>query len=120
MVHHKLRKTGDSSAVNTGLCFCIQEKIKQQGVYESLHRDIMAGYDKWEFDLMDITNPFPDNDGAVHIWQGHADRIIPFKLNRYISEKLPWIRYHEVPDAGHLMIFKSSTCEAILRALLLG
>ncbi|XP_062172766.1 uncharacterized protein LOC133878252 [Alnus glutinosa] len=97
-----------------------QEKIKQQGVYESLHRDIMAGYDKWEFDLMDITNPFPDNDGAVHIWQGYADRIIPFKLNRYISEKLPWIRYHEVPDAGHLMIFKSSTCEAILRALLLG
>ncbi|GLT68977.1 hypothetical protein SLA2020_411650 [Shorea laevis] len=97
-----------------------QEKIKQQGVYESLHRDILAGYGKWEFDLMDITNPFPDNEGAVHIWQGYEDRIIPFKLNRCISEKLPWIRYHEVPDAGHLMIFKRETCEAILRALFLG
>lgn len=128
-VHHNCKtafritqavKTGDSSASNTGLCFCIQEKIKQQGVYESLHRDILAGYGKWEFDLMEITSPFPDNEGAVHIWQGYEDRIIPFKLNRFISEKLPWIRYHEVPDVGHLMIFKRETCEAILRALLLG
>jgi pimeloyl-ACP methyl ester carboxylesterase len=80
----------------------------------------LAGYGKWEFDLLDLNNPFPDNDGVVHIWQGYEDRIIPFKLTRYISEKLPWIRYHEVPDGGHLMILKSETCETILRALLLG
>ncbi|KAE8037444.1 hypothetical protein FH972_010031 [Carpinus fangiana] len=97
-----------------------EEKIKQQGVYESLHRDILAGYGKWEFDLLDLNNPFPDKDGAVHIWQGYEDKIIPFKLTRYISEKLPWIRYHEVFDGGHLMILKSETCETILRALLLG
>ncbi|KAE8009664.1 hypothetical protein FH972_006088 [Carpinus fangiana] len=113
-------KTGNSSAVNTHLCFWIQEKIKQQGVYESLHQDILACYGKWEFDLLDINNPFPNNEGTAHIWQGYADKIIPFKLNRYISEKLPWIRHHEVTDGGHLMIFKSETCEAILGALLLG
>ncbi|XP_057484280.1 uncharacterized protein LOC130770734 [Actinidia eriantha] len=95
-----------------------QEKIRQQGVYESLYRDILAGYAKWEFDPLDITNPFPENEGSVHIWQGYEDRIIPFRVNRYISEKLPWIRYHEVPDAGHLLIYNSNICEAILRELL--
>ncbi|KAE8711466.1 Alpha/beta-Hydrolases superfamily protein isoform 2 [Hibiscus syriacus] len=58
-----------------------QEKIRQQGVYESLHRDIMVS-------------------------------------NRYISEKLPWIHYHEVPDVGHLLIFESKNCEVVLRELL--
>ncbi|KAA8549860.1 hypothetical protein F0562_001544 [Nyssa sinensis] len=96
-----------------------EEKIVQQGVYESLYRDILAGYGKWEFDPMDITNPFPNSEGSVHIWQGFEDRIIPYKLNRYISEKLPWIRYHEVPDVGHFLIFESILCEAILRELLL-
>ncbi|KAJ9699500.1 hypothetical protein PVL29_008202 [Vitis rotundifolia] len=97
-----------------------QEKIRQQGVHESLHRDIMAGYSKWEFDPLDINNPFPDNEGSVHIWQGCQDKIIPYKLNRYISEKLPWIQYHEVPERGHLLIFDKKTCEDILRGLLLG
>ncbi|KAK2986198.1 hypothetical protein RJ640_012456 [Escallonia rubra] len=78
----------------------------------------MAGYGKWEFDPLDIANHFPNNR-SVHIWQGHEDKIIPFQLNRYISAKLPWIRYHEVPDVGHLLIFDSSLCEAILRELLL-
>ncbi|KAA3458613.1 Alpha/beta-Hydrolases superfamily protein isoform 1 [Gossypium australe] len=94
-----------------------QEKIQQQGVYESLHRDIMASYGKWEFDPMDLINPFPNNEGSVHIWQGYEDRIIPFQVNRYLSEKLPWIHYHEVPDAGHLLIFESKNCEAVLREL---
>ncbi|KAJ7001853.1 hypothetical protein NC653_012056 [Populus alba x Populus x berolinensis] len=97
-----------------------QEKVRQQGVHESLHRDILAGYAKWEFDIMDISNPFPNNEGSVHLWQGYEDRIIPFQINRYIAEKLPWIHYHEVPDAGHLMLFKTELCEAIFRALLLG
>ncbi|KAL6341784.1 hypothetical protein AAG906_038028 [Vitis piasezkii] len=97
-----------------------QEKIRQQGVHESLHRDIMAGYSRWEFDPLDINNPFPDNEGSVHIWQGYQDKIIPYKLNRYISEKLPWIRYHEVPEGGHLLIFDQKTCEDIIRGLLLG
>lgn len=97
-----------------------QEKIRQQGVHESLHRDIMAGYSKWEFDPLDINNPFPGNEGSVHIWQGYQDKIIPYKLYRYISEKLPWIRYHEVPEGGHLLIYDQKTCEDIIRGLLLG
>ncbi|GMN61065.1 hypothetical protein TIFTF001_030159 [Ficus carica] len=97
-----------------------QEKIQQQGVYESLHRDILAGYGKWEFNPLDVDDPFPNNEGSVHIWQGYEDKIIPLKLNRYLSEKLPWIRYHEVPDGGHLFIFESNMCEAVLKALLMG
>ncbi|XP_048444863.1 uncharacterized protein LOC103942131 [Pyrus x bretschneideri] len=97
-----------------------QEKIMQQGEHESLFRDILAGYGKWEFDPLDLSNPFPDNEGSVHIWQGYEDRIIPYKLNRYIAEELPWIRYHEVPDFGHFLMFDKNQCEAVLKALLLG
>ncbi|CAN1252215.1 hypothetical protein LINPERPRIM_LOCUS7952 [Linum perenne] len=95
----------------------IQEKIRQQGIHESLHRDILAGYAKWEFDPMDLTNPFPNNEGSVHIWQGSEDRIIPREINRYLAEKIPWIRYHEVEDVGHLFITKEEHLETVLRAL---
>lgn len=102
------------------LKYKLQEKTRQQGDHESLYRDLLAGYGKWEFDPIDLTNPFPNNEGSVHIWQGYEDRIIPYKVNRYIAEKLPWIRYHEVPDYGHLLIFERDQCEAVLKALLLG
>ncbi|XP_074289230.1 uncharacterized protein LOC141614381 [Silene latifolia] len=97
-----------------------QEKIRQQGVHESLHRDIMAGYASWEFSPLDLKNPFPDDNGSVHIWQGYEDKMIPFEINRYISEKLPWIKYHEVPDGGHMFLCEPSVCESIIRALVLG
>ncbi|KAF8397902.1 hypothetical protein HHK36_016827 [Tetracentron sinense] len=96
------------------------DKVRQQGVFESLHRDLMVAYSNWEFDPMDLTNPFPENESSVQIWQGYEDRVMPFELQRYVAEKLPWIQYHEVPDGGHLIIHDSSLCEAILRALLLG
>lgn len=102
------------------LDICFQEKVRQQGVYESLFRDIMAGFGKWEFDPLDLINPFPNNDGSIHLWQGSDDKIISFKLTRFLSQKLPWIRYHEVPDAGHLLIYNSTLCEAIIKGLLLG
>ncbi|CAI0544302.1 unnamed protein product [Linum tenue] len=94
-----------------------QEKVKQQGVHESLYRDILAGYSKWEFDPTDLINPFPNNDGSVHIWQGAEDRIIPREINRYLAENIPWIQYHEVEDAGHLFIFQKEKVETVLRAL---
>ncbi|XP_050207479.1 uncharacterized protein LOC126656896 [Mercurialis annua] len=97
-----------------------ETKVRQQGDHESLYRDIIAGYSKWEFDPLDISNPFPNNEGSVHIWQGYEDRIIPYQINRYISDKLPWIHYHEVPDAGHLLIYKNDLCEDIIKSLLLG
>ncbi|PKI53681.1 hypothetical protein CRG98_025922 [Punica granatum] len=96
-----------------------QQKVRQQGLHECLVRDLIASYGKWEFSPLDVENPFPDGQVSVHIWQSCEDRIIPLKINRYISEKLPWIRYHEIPDRGHLLIFENHFCEAILRALLL-
>ncbi|GMH07326.1 hypothetical protein Nepgr_009166 [Nepenthes gracilis] len=97
-----------------------QEKIRQQGVYESLHRDLIAGYAKWEFDPLDLENPFPNNEGSVHIWQGYEDKVIPFQLNCFLSEKLTWIQYHEVAEMGHLMIYERDICESIVKALLIG
>ncbi|KVI09222.1 hypothetical protein Ccrd_012344 [Cynara cardunculus var. scolymus] len=97
-----------------------QEKIRQQGVYESLYRDIMAGYGKWEFDPFDVSNPWPENDGAAHIWQGYEDKIIPYKLNRFLSQKLPFVQYHEVPGKGHFLAFESTLCDEIFRTLLVG
>ncbi|KAI3520613.1 hypothetical protein L1887_10063 [Cichorium endivia] len=94
-----------------------QEKTRQQGVYESLYRDIMAGYGKWGFDPMDISNPWPDNNGVAHIWQGFEDKIIPYKVNRFLSEKIPFIRYHEVKGKGHFLPFDSGICEQIFRTL---
>ncbi|KAK4396735.1 hypothetical protein Sango_1510100 [Sesamum angolense] len=94
-----------------------QEKVDQQGTHESLYRDLMVGFGRWEFDPTDISNPFPNNEGCVHMWQGYEDKVCRFELNRYIGERLPWIQYHEVADAGHLLIYKAAHCEAIFRAL---
>lgn len=98
----------------------MNQKIRQQGDYESLVRDMIIGFGNWEFDPTDIVNPFPNNEGSVHIWQGFEDKIIPYKLNRYISEKLQWIQYHEIADIGHLLPFKGNFSDVIMRELLLG
>ncbi|KAI3461296.1 hypothetical protein Pfo_017959 [Paulownia fortunei] len=95
-----------------------EEKVQQQGVHECLHRDMIVGFGKWEFEPTDINNPFPNNEGSVHIWQGYEDTFVPVKLNRYLSQQLPWIQYHEVLDAGHLLIYNATLCEAIFKALL--
>lgn len=81
---------------------------------------MIIGFGKWEFDPTEVANPFPNNEGSVHIWQGLEDIIIPYKLNRYISEKLPWIRYHEIAGIGHLLPFKGNFSDVILRELVLG
>ncbi|KAL1825631.1 hypothetical protein ACET3Z_012409 [Daucus carota] len=95
-------------------------KARQQGDYESLVRDMITGFGNWEFDPTDIANPFPNNEGSVHIWQGLDDKIIPYQINRHVSEKLPWVRYHEIPDIGHLLAFKGNNSDAILQELVLG
>ncbi|KAH6836777.1 alpha/beta-Hydrolases superfamily protein [Perilla frutescens var. hirtella] len=92
-------------------------KAVQQGVHESLHRDLIVGFGDWGFDPTDICDPFPNNEGCVHLWQGYEDKIFPFELSRHIHERLPWIRYHEVVDAGHLLIYNAAHCDAIFKAL---
>ncbi|KAJ6897272.1 hypothetical protein NC651_023209 [Populus alba x Populus x berolinensis] len=93
--------------------------IRQQGVFESLHRDLMVGFGSWDFDPMELSNPFPHNESFVHIWQGFEDPLVPVKLQQYVCRKLQWIRYHEVTDGGHLIMYDTNLFEAILRELLL-
>lgn len=98
----------------------MQHKIRQQGVHESLHRDIKVHFGNWEFDPMELENPCLNNESSVYLWHGHEDKLVPFELQRYVVKKLPWIRYHEVSDGGHLMIHEAGLCIAIFRELLLG
>ncbi|KAJ0101541.1 hypothetical protein Patl1_05898 [Pistacia atlantica] len=94
-------------------------KYFQQGAFESNHRDMMIGFGSWEFDPMDLQNPFPDGEGSVHIWQGDEDRLVPVILQRYIAKRLPWIQYHELQGGGHLFPLLDGMSESILKALLL-
>lgn len=95
--------------------------LKEPGVFDTHRRDFIVAFGKWDFDPLDLTNPFPQNESSpVHIWQGYEDKVVPFQLQRYVSKRLPWIQYHEVPDGGHLLVYDSCVCEAILRSLLLG
>ncbi|XP_059430159.1 uncharacterized protein LOC132163805 isoform X1 [Corylus avellana] len=103
----------------SGFPMLTKDKLRERGVFDTLRRDFMLAFGKWGFDPMDLSNPYPQNESSVHIWQGYEDKVVPFELQRFVSGKLPWIRYHEVPDGGHLLVYYSSVCEAILRALLL-
>lgn len=81
---------------------------------------MIVGFGKCEFDPMDLKNPFPDGEGAVHLWHGEEDGFVPVTLQRYIAGKLPWVHYHEVPGAGHLLSLAPDNKEAILKTLLVG
>ena len=98
----------------------MQGQILQQGEYNSLHRDMMVGFGRWEFDPLDIENPFPNGEGSVHLWHGAEDRIVPVIISRYLAEKLQWIHYHELPDAGHMFPLADGMADTIVRSLLLG
>lgn len=101
--------------------FLLQAQIRQQGEYESLHRDMIVGFGKWEFDPMDITNPFlKRKEVSVHIWQGDDDRLVNVHLQHYIAQKLPWIQYHELPGAGHIFPLADVMFNTILKTQLLG
>lgn len=82
---------------------------------------MMIGFGSWGFDPMDLDNPFLNREGSVHLWQGDNDGLVPVTLQRYIAKKLPWIQYHEMPNAGHLFPHGDITAtDAILNALLVG
>ncbi|HWP94948.1 MAG TPA: alpha/beta fold hydrolase [Gammaproteobacteria bacterium] len=42
---------------------------------------------------------------AVYVVHGARDTIIPARFGRELASRFPWIRYHEVPQAGHNDIF---------------
>ncbi|CAN1141956.1 hypothetical protein LINPERPRIM_LOCUS25740 [Linum perenne] len=91
---------------------------RQQGEYESIHRDLNIGAGTWEFDPMDLKNPFPNNDGSVHLWQGDEDRLVPVTLQRYIAKRLSWIEYHELPGSGHAFPHLGGMADTIVKTML--
>ncbi|XP_057471818.1 uncharacterized protein LOC130760492 [Actinidia eriantha] len=54
-----------------------KENPKQQEEFESVHRDLMVAFGSWEFDPMDLGNPFVDNEGSIHLWHGDEDGLVP-------------------------------------------
>nr|KYP68739.1 hypothetical protein KK1_022380 [Cajanus cajan] len=94
--------------------------VLEQVVFDTLRGDWMVAFGNWEFDPLKLSNPFPPNRTSAHIWQGYEDKVVPSQIQRFVTGKLPWIQYHEVPDGGHLIVHYSGLCEAILKALLLG
>ncbi|KAI3518215.1 hypothetical protein L1887_06715 [Cichorium endivia] len=95
-------------------------KVQQtsQGEFESLHRDSIIAYKKWEFDPMELQNPFPNNEGSVHLWMGGEDNFVPVTLQRFIAQQLSWINYHEIPDAAHMFALLDGMSDTILKTQL--
>ncbi|KAK6139825.1 hypothetical protein DH2020_026400 [Rehmannia glutinosa] len=89
---------------------------RQQGEFESLHRDMVVGFGTWEFDPTDLKNTFPE--GSVHLWQGDDDLLVPVTLQRYIADKLPWIKYHELSGAGHMFLYADGMADSVIQALI--
>lgn len=99
--------------------FCVLKmQTTPQGEFESLHRDLIIAYGKWEFDPMELEDPFPNIEGSVQIWMGDNDDFVPVALQRYIAQKLPWIKYHEIPGAGHMFFLADGMSDTILKTLL--
>ncbi|KAL9272248.1 hypothetical protein AKJ16_DCAP22447 [Drosera capensis] len=96
-----------------------EDKLGTKSIFENLRHDFLAGMGKWEFDPLKMSNPYPENESSVHLWTGFEDRVVPVELQRFVSSNLPWIKYHEVPCGGHLIVYDSDVCSAILQALLL-
>ncbi|KAL1308508.1 hypothetical protein HN51_050468 [Arachis hypogaea] len=96
-----------------------ENQAVQQGESESICRDMIIGFGAWDFDPLKIDNPFPKNEGQVHVWQGEDDQLVPAMLQRYLAQNIPWIQYHELPGAGHMFPLGDKLNEAILKTQLL-
>ncbi|XP_056851907.1 uncharacterized protein LOC108860898 isoform X1 [Raphanus sativus] len=94
----------------------IKESALRQGEYVSMQRDIIASFENWEFDPTELLNPFSDgNEGSVHMWCALEDKQILHEALLYICDKLPWIKLHQVPEAGHLIIHEKQHFEDIIK-----
>jgi len=93
---------------------------RQQGEFETVHRDLNIGFGSWEYSPLDLENPFPSNEGSVHLWHGDDDLLVPVTLQRHIAQNLPWIHYHELPGSGHIFPLADGVSDAIVKSLLGG
>ncbi|VVB14779.1 unnamed protein product [Arabis nemorensis] len=100
-----------------GFPMLTKNKLRERNVFDTLRDDFLAGFGQWDFDPADVSI---SGESLVHIWHGNEDKVVPFQLHRCISKKLPWIKYHEIPQGGHLIVHYDGICDAVLRALLLG
>ncbi|WZZ11463.1 hypothetical protein YC2023_097384 [Brassica napus] len=101
----------------TGFPMFTKEKLRERDVFDTLRDDFMACFGQWDFEPADLRITQESN---VHIWHGKEDKVVPFQLQRCVLQKQPLINYHEIPQGGHLIVHYDGTCDAILRALLLG
>ncbi|RVW42632.1 hypothetical protein CK203_098298 [Vitis vinifera] len=60
--------------------------VRQQEEFESTHRDLMIGFRTWEFDPMDLKNPFPNNE--VFISKYHDDLVMRTVEGKLCEEHL--------------------------------
>ncbi|KAF8380298.1 hypothetical protein HHK36_027780 [Tetracentron sinense] len=102
-------------AMSTGIFHKRMNLSILQGVHESLHRDLMVMFGKWEFDPMDLPPP----SIPVHLWHGYEDGIVPVTLQRYICHRLNWIKYHELPSGRHFLSAIPGFDGNVLKTLLL-
>ncbi|MQL99212.1 hypothetical protein Taro_031928 [Colocasia esculenta] len=87
-----------------------RERIKvatQQGVHESLNRDMI------------VIGSLPPVPFPVHVWHGDEDGLVPVTLQRYICRRLGWVEYHELPGTGHYLTAAPGFPELMLKTLLL-
>ncbi|CAL1378335.1 unnamed protein product [Linum trigynum] len=98
-----------------------REHVRPQGEYESLHRDLNLGFGAWEFDPVEMENPFTGEEVYVHLWQGDEDTLVPATLQRYIADRhSSWIRYHELAGSGHLFPHVDGMADTIVKTMANG
>jgi len=63
---------------------------------DGLVADARMLYQAWPFDITAIRRP-------VHLWQGSADTLVPFAVNKPLGERMPGAVWHEIADGGHFI-----------------
>jgi pimeloyl-ACP methyl ester carboxylesterase len=63
---------------------------------DALVRDSELTYRQWAFDVTKIERP-------VHLWQGTDDTLVPYSINRQLSDRMLGAVWHEVAGAGHFI-----------------
>lgn len=63
---------------------------------DALVRDSELTYRQWSFDVTRIERP-------VHLWQGTDDTLVPYSINRQLSDRMLGAVWHEVAGAGHFI-----------------
>ncbi|CAI0423533.1 unnamed protein product [Linum tenue] len=98
-----------------------REHVRPQGEYESLHRDLNLGFGTWEFDPVEMENPFTGEEVYAHLWQGDEDTLVPATLQRYIADRhSSWIRYHELAGSGHFFPHVDWMADTIVKTMVNG